>query len=88
MRAETRHQPTGCGIHPEARLPIAGEHCPQARRRRLSCGNVHTLGDVLLSLSQQNNDVTFRLYDWGHVDAKTGKPRQLQVDQAFALYRF
>jgi len=26
--------------------------------------------------------VTFRLYDWNHVDAKTGQPRPLQVDQA------
>ena len=27
---------------------------------------------------QQNSDITFRLYDWGHVDAKTGKPRALK----------
>jgi mannose-6-phosphate isomerase len=37
---------------------------------------------------QQNSDVTFRLYDWGHVDAKTGQPRQLQVDQALASIDF
>ncbi len=28
--------------------------------------------------------MTFRLYDWDHVDAKTGQPRPLQVDQALA----
>ena len=35
-----------------------------------------------------NSDVTFRLYDWGHVDAKTGKPRELEVDQALACIDF
>jgi len=37
---------------------------------------------------QENSDVTFRLYDWNHVDAKTGKPRALQVDQALACVDF
>jgi mannose-6-phosphate isomerase len=37
---------------------------------------------------QENSDVTFRLYDWDHVDAKTGKPRALQVDQALACVDF
>jgi hypothetical protein len=37
---------------------------------------------------QQNSDVTFRLYDWGYVDAKTGQPRPLQVDQAGSPDRF
>ena len=37
---------------------------------------------------QQNSDVTFRLYDWGHVDAQTGQPRALQVDQALACIDF
>jgi len=32
--------------------------------------------------------VTFRLYDWNHVDARTGKPRPLQVDQAMACIDF
>jgi mannose-6-phosphate isomerase len=48
-------------------------------------GTVHTLGDdVAVFEIQQNSDVTFRLYDWGHVDAKTGKPRELEVEQALA----
>jgi mannose-6-phosphate isomerase len=51
----------------------------------LPAGTVHTLGDnVVVFEVQQNSDVTFRLYDWGHVDAKTGQPRALQVDQALA----
>ena len=55
----------------------------------IPAGTVHTLGgDVVVFEVQQNSDVTFRLYDWGHVDAKTGKPRPLQVDQALACIDF
>jgi mannose-6-phosphate isomerase len=55
----------------------------------IPAGTVHTLGgDVVVFEVQQNSDVTFRLYDWGHVDPKTGKPRPLQVDQAFACIDF
>jgi mannose-6-phosphate isomerase len=55
----------------------------------IPAGTVHTLGDgVVVFEVQQNSDITFRLYDWGHVDAKTGKPRPLQVDQAFACIDF
>jgi mannose-6-phosphate isomerase len=51
----------------------------------IPAGTVHTLGDdVVVFEIQQNSDVTFRLYDWGHVDMKTGKPRELEVDQALA----
>jgi mannose-6-phosphate isomerase len=55
----------------------------------LPAGTVHTLGGgVVVFEVQQNSDVTFRLYDWGHVDAKTGQPRALQVDQALACVDF
>jgi mannose-6-phosphate isomerase len=55
----------------------------------LPAGTVHALGgDVVVFEVQQNSDVTFRLYDWDHVDAKTGKPRALQVDQAIACIDF
>jgi mannose-6-phosphate isomerase len=51
----------------------------------IPAGTVHTLGDNIVVFEiQQNSDVTFRLYDWNHVDARTGKPRELQVDQALA----
>jgi mannose-6-phosphate isomerase len=51
----------------------------------IPAGTVHTLGnDVMVFEVQQNSDVTFRLYDWGHIDPKTKRPRPLQVDQAFA----
>jgi mannose-6-phosphate isomerase len=55
----------------------------------IPAGTVHTLGGgVVVFEVQQNSDVTFRLYDWGHVDAKTGKPRPLQIDQALASVDF
>ena len=55
----------------------------------IPAGTVHTLGDdVVVFEIQQNSDVTFRLYDWGHVDVKTGKPRELEVDQALACIDF
>src|SRR5271154_3471252 len=51
----------------------------------LPAGTVHSLGGgVMVFEVQQNSDTTFRLYDWNHVDPKTGKPRPLQVDQALA----
>jgi mannose-6-phosphate isomerase len=55
----------------------------------IPAGTVHSLGgDVVVFEVQQNSDTTFRLYDWGHVDAKTGRPRELQVDQALACIDF
>jgi mannose-6-phosphate isomerase len=55
----------------------------------IKAGTVHSLGgDVVVFEIQQNSDVTFRLYDWGHVDAKTSKLRELQVDQAMDCIDF
>jgi mannose-6-phosphate isomerase len=51
----------------------------------IEAGVVHALGDGLVVFEiQENSDVTFRLYDWDHVDPKTGHPRPLQVEQAMA----
>jgi mannose-6-phosphate isomerase len=55
----------------------------------LRAGTVHSLGgDLVVFEIQQNSDVTFRLYDWDHVDPRTGKPRSLQVDKAMACIDF
>jgi len=54
----------------------------------IPAGTVHSLGDVVVFEVQENSDVTFRLYDWDHVDSKTGHPRPLQVDQAMACIDF
>ncbi len=43
---------------------------------------------MLLFEVQQTSDITYRLYDWGRVDAKTGKPRDLHVDDALACSDF
>jgi mannose-6-phosphate isomerase len=55
----------------------------------LRAGTVHSLGgDLVVFEIQQNSDVTFRLYDWDHIDPRTGKPRALQVDKAMACIDF
>ncbi len=54
----------------------------------IKAGTVHTLADVVVFEVQENSDVTFRLYDWDRVDAKTGQPRALHVDQALACIDF
>jgi mannose-6-phosphate isomerase len=55
----------------------------------IPAGTVHSLGgDTVVFEVQQNSDTTFRLYDWSHVDAKTGRPRELEVDQALACIDF
>jgi mannose-6-phosphate isomerase len=51
----------------------------------IEAGVVHSLGDgVVVFEVQENSDLTFRLYDWNHIDPKTGHPRALQVDRALA----
>ena len=55
----------------------------------IPAGTVHTLGnDVVVFEVQQNSDVTYRLYDWGHIDSVTKALRPLQVDQALACIDF
>jgi mannose-6-phosphate isomerase len=63
--------------------PIAGDGV------FLPAGTVHSLGGGLVVFEvQENSDVTFRLYDWDRVDAETGRPRDLQIKQAFACIDF
>jgi len=54
----------------------------------IKAGTVHTLGDVVVFEVQENSDVTYRLYDWDRIDENTGKPRDLQVEQALACVDF
>jgi mannose-6-phosphate isomerase len=55
----------------------------------IPAGTVHTLGnDVVVFEVQQNSDLTFRLYDWDHIDPETKELRPLQEDQAFACIEF
>jgi mannose-6-phosphate isomerase len=62
--------------------PAAGESV------LIKAGTVHSLRNVVVFEVQENSDVTFRLYDWDHIEGKTGKPRPLQVDQAMACIDF
>ena len=55
----------------------------------IEAGTVHSLGDgVVVFEVQENSDVTFRLYDWDHIDPKTGHPRALQTELALACIDF
>jgi mannose-6-phosphate isomerase len=51
-------------------------------------GVVHAIGSGLVIAEVQTpSDTTFRLYDWKRVDTKTGRPRELHVDQAMECLR-
>lgn len=51
-------------------------------------GTIHTLGKgVVVAEIQQTSDITYRLSDWGRVDAN-GEPRELHVDLAFDAIDF
>ena len=52
-------------------------------------GMVHSLGGgVMVFEVQQNSDVTFRLFDWNHVDPKTGQPRAAPGGSGAGLHQF
>lgn len=45
-------------------------------------GTIHAIGkDILIAEIQQNSNVTYRVYDYGRVDAN-GKGRELHIDKA------
>ena len=47
----------------------------------LTAGTVHAIGaDLLIFEVQQTSDITYRLFDWNRVDAKTGRGRELHLD--------
>ncbi len=49
----------------------------------LPAGRIHSIGaGNLLVEVQETSDITYRIYDFGRVDAKTGQPRQLHVEEA------
>jgi len=52
-------------------------------------GRVHAIGaGVLLAEIQQTSDVTYRIYDYDRVDAKTGEKRDLHNDLALDVVDF
>lgn len=65
------------------RLPVqTGDHlCVPA-------GTLHAImGGLLIAEIQQNSNTTYRVYDWGRVDA-AGQARPLHLDQALAVIDF
>lgn len=51
-------------------------------------GRIHAICEGLLILEvQQNSNTTYRVYDWGRVD-KSGKPRELHLEQALKVIRW
>lgn len=54
----------------------------------IPAGTVHAIAEgIVLAEIQQSSDVTFRLHDWGRVDAK-GQPRELHIEQSLACIDF
>lgn len=52
-------------------------------------GTVHALGAGILAWEVQTpSDTTFRVFDFNRVDASTGKPRKLHVEQAMECIDF
>jgi mannose-6-phosphate isomerase len=55
----------------------------------LPSGTVHALGaGILVAEVQTPSDTTFRVYDFNRVEAPTGKPRKLHVEQAMQCIEF
>lgn len=51
-------------------------------------GTVHAIGEgIVLAEVQQPSDLTFRLFDWGRLDAD-GSPRALHIEQALECINF
>jgi mannose-6-phosphate isomerase len=55
----------------------------------LPAGTVHAIGaGIRLFEIQQSSDVTYRLFDWGRADPKSGRPRTLHIEQAMECIDF
>ncbi len=66
------------------RIPVRPGECYY-----LPSGTPHALGaGVLVAEVQTPSDTTFRTFDWNRVDAATGKPRALHLDDAMACIDF
>ncbi len=54
----------------------------------LPAGTVHAMGPGLVIAEPQTpSDVTYRLFDWNHVDPQTGNVRPLHLEQAVRVAR-
>jgi len=52
-------------------------------------GTFHAINaGIMLFEIQQKSDLTYRVYDYGHHDQRTGRPRELHLDRALEVGRF
>jgi len=66
------------------RIPVKKGECYY-----LPSGSLHALGaGVVVAEVQTPSDITYRVFDWNRVDDKTGKPRELHVEQAMECIDF
>ena len=66
------------------RIPVRKGQCYY-----LPSGTVHALGaGVLVAEVQTPSDITYRVYDWDRVDADTGRPRELHLEQALGCISY
>jgi len=73
----------GGGIQAALRtIPARKGHCFY-----IPAGTIHTMQGVLVAEVQTAVDITYRIDDFGRVDAATGKPRELHHEQALAATR-
>src|SRR5262249_54392496 len=55
----------------------------------LQSGTIHALGAGILAAEVQTpSDTTFRVFDFNRIEAATGKPRKLHVEQAMKCIDF
>jgi len=66
------------------RVPVEVGQC-----HFLPSGTCHAIGKgLVIAEIQQPSDTTYRVFDWNRVDAKTGLPRQLHIDEAIESIHF
>lgn len=52
-------------------------------------GTLHAINaGIMLFEIQQKSDLTYRVYDYGRLDPKTGRPRELHLEKALEVSRF
>ena len=66
------------------RVPVEVGQC-----HFLPSGMCHAVGEgLVIAEIQQPSDTTYRVFDWNRKDAKTGKPRQLHIEDAIESIHF
>ncbi len=66
------------------RVPVEVGQC-----HFLPSGMCHAIGEgLVIAEIQQPSDTTYRVFDWNRTDAKTGKPRQLHIEEAMECIHF